>query len=74
MYFTFFLQSFLTVEDMKVFSESEETAKSMEKGGVSVCIRDMTASWLGPRPQYKGGVADKLLDQVSLLVKIMNSK
>lgn len=57
------IQSFLIVEDMKVFSESEETSKSMEKGAVSVCIRDMTASWLGPRPQDKGGVADKLLDQ-----------
>eukprot|EP00105_Crassostrea_gigas_P021459 XP_011440600.1 PREDICTED: multidrug resistance-associated protein 4 isoform X2 [Crassostrea gigas] len=57
------IQSFLTVEDMKVFSESEGTTKSMEKEGVSISIRDMTASWLGHHPQDKEGVADKLLDQ-----------
>ncbi|XP_065933456.1 ATP-binding cassette sub-family C member 4-like isoform X3 [Magallana gigas] len=57
------IQSFLTVEDMKVFSESEERAKSMEKRDVSVCIRDMTASWLGPHPQDKGSFADNVQDQ-----------
>uniref|UniRef100_A0A8W8LH46 Multidrug resistance-associated protein 4 n=1 Tax=Magallana gigas TaxID=29159 RepID=A0A8W8LH46_MAGGI len=57
------IQSFLTVEDMKVFSESEGTTKSMQKEGVFVSIRDMTASWLGHHPQDKEGVADKLLDQ-----------
>nr|XP_034300520.1 multidrug resistance-associated protein 4 isoform X1 [Crassostrea gigas] len=57
------IQSFLTVEDMKVFSESEGTTKSMEKEGVSISIRDMTASWLGIHPQDNEGVADKLLNQ-----------
>uniref|UniRef100_K1QRD7 Multidrug resistance-associated protein 4 n=1 Tax=Magallana gigas TaxID=29159 RepID=K1QRD7_MAGGI len=65
------IQSFLTVEDMKVFSESEETAKSMEKRGVSVCIRDMTASWLGPHPQDKGSFADNVQDQTSLLLSLL---
>ena len=51
---------------MKVFSESEGTTKSMQKEGVFVSIRDMTASWLGHHPQDNEGVADKLLDQVSL--------
>lgn len=51
---------------MKVFSESEGTTKSMEKGGVSVCIRDMTTSWHGPHPLDKGGFANKLFDQASL--------
>ncbi|XP_065933452.1 ATP-binding cassette sub-family C member 4-like isoform X1 [Magallana gigas] len=55
------IQSFLTVEDMKVFSEGK--AKSNKKGGVSVCIRNMTASWHGPLPQNKEGVTEKLLDQ-----------
>uniref|UniRef100_A0A8W8LF17 Multidrug resistance-associated protein 4 n=1 Tax=Magallana gigas TaxID=29159 RepID=A0A8W8LF17_MAGGI len=65
------IQSFLTVEDMKVFSESEETTKSMEKRGVSVCIRDMTASWLGPHPQDKGSFADNVQDQTSLLLSLL---
>ncbi|XP_034300532.2 ATP-binding cassette sub-family C member 4-like [Magallana gigas] len=55
------IQSFLTVEDMKMFSEGK--ARSMEKGDVSVCIRYMTASWHGHQPQSKEGVTDKLLDQ-----------
>ncbi|XP_065933440.1 ATP-binding cassette sub-family C member 4-like isoform X2 [Magallana gigas] len=57
------IQSFLTLEDMKVFSESEGTTKPMEKGGVSVCIRDMTTSWHGPHSLDKGGFANKLFDQ-----------
>lgn len=57
-----FLQSFITVEDMMVFSEGK--AKLMKKGGVSVCIRNMTASWHGLQPQNKEGVTDNLLDQV----------
>uniref|UniRef100_A0A8W8LGH1 Multidrug resistance-associated protein 4 n=1 Tax=Magallana gigas TaxID=29159 RepID=A0A8W8LGH1_MAGGI len=55
------IQSFLAVEDMKMFSEGK--ARSMEKGDVSVCIRYMTASWHGHQPQRKEGVTDKLLDQ-----------
>lgn len=51
---------------MKVFSESEGTAKSMEKMDVSVCIRDMTASWLGHHPQDKGSFADNVQEQVRL--------
>lgn len=45
-----------------VFSEGK--AKLMKKGGVSVCIRNMTASWHGLQPQNKEGVTDNLLDQV----------
>ncbi|XP_065928246.1 ATP-binding cassette sub-family C member 4-like [Magallana gigas] len=59
------IQSFLTIEDMKVFSESEGTTKSMEKGGVFVCIRDMTTSWHGPHPLDKGGFANKIFDQIT---------
>eukprot|EP00105_Crassostrea_gigas_P042556 XP_019926704.1 PREDICTED: multidrug resistance-associated protein 4-like isoform X4 [Crassostrea gigas] len=55
------IQSFITVEDMMVFSEGK--AKLMKKGGVSVCIRNMTASWHGLQPQNKEGVTDNLLDQ-----------
>ncbi|XP_065930407.1 ATP-binding cassette sub-family C member 4-like [Magallana gigas] len=64
------IQSFLSVEDMKVFSESEGTAKSMEKMDVSVCIRDMTASWLGHHPQDKGSFADNVQEQGELLAVV----
>ncbi|XP_062616989.1 ATP-binding cassette sub-family C member 4-like isoform X2 [Saccostrea cucullata] len=57
------IQSFLAVEDMKMFPEFEETTKSMEDAGVSVCIQDVTASWHIPNDTDKDEVTDKLVDK-----------
>ncbi|XP_056011170.1 ATP-binding cassette sub-family C member 4-like isoform X2 [Ostrea edulis] len=56
------IQSFLAVEDMKVFSVFAEMSESMEEDGVSIRIQDMTASWNSPGDRDHDSVTDKLVD------------
>lgn len=61
-------QSFLAVEDMKVFSVFAEMSESMEEDGVSIRIQDMTASWNSPGDRDHDSVTDKLVDNVSTYI------
>ena len=50
---------------MKMFPEFDEMSGAMEKEGVAVRVRDLTASWVSPSTRDKEKATDKLLDHVS---------
>ena len=48
-----------------MFPEFDETSGTMEKEGVAVRVRDLTASWGSSSTCDKEKATDKLLDHVS---------
>ena len=48
-----------------MFPEFDEMSGTMEKEGVAVRVRDLTARWVSPSTRDKEKATDKLLDPVS---------
>lgn len=48
-----------------MFPEFDEMSGTMEKEGVAVRVRDLTARWVSPSTHDKEKATDKLLDPVS---------